>query len=55
LGARTVQRADQWQGENALQQTHGRGGQLEQLSLLARDDVFSVLLKDFGSESPQLV
>jgi hypothetical protein len=50
LGARTVECADQWQGENALPQTHDRGGQLEQLLLLARDDVFSVLLKDFDSE-----
>src|SRR5688572_12932345 len=45
LGARAVEGADEGQGQDALPQLHHRGGQLQQVLLLAVDDLLAALLE----------
>ena len=55
LSPRGVERADHRQGKDAVPKLdHGRG-QLQQLHLLATDDVFTRCLKRFDGVQPELV
>ena len=55
LRAGAVERADQRQREDAVPELHDRRRELEQLLLLARDDLLAALLKDLGRVEAELV
>ena len=52
LGARTIERADEWQGENPFPEFHYRGREFEQLLLLAGNNGFAALLGYLGRVEP---
>ena len=48
LGARAVEGADDWQGENSVPELHYGGGKLQHLFLLPLDDPFARFLVHLG-------